>query len=1627
MTALDRLASLFRIADDYVDVWGKRRTVTAETKLALLAAMGVTVERPDDIEPILDDRFAQRRRAVLPSVQVLTAGRAGAIALTLPPTTATVAWRVTQEHGAVSHGIAVWSDLAPLSAPAGEPAWARETRALPIAGLAAGYATLSIEAGERTAEALLVVAPERCWLPPEAGGSGGRMWGLAVQLYGLRSARNWGIGDFTDLAELARRAAALGAQAIGINPLHALFPEAPARCSPYTPSSRLFLNPLYLDVERIDGFAACAAAHAAIEAPAFRARLEAVRAAALVDYEGVAALKHEILELLFEQFRRAGDHTGLAEFRAARGRALEAHATFDALSEQRGGVSPGAAPDPAAPAVREFADRHADRVTYFAWLQWQADRQLAAAQASAREAGMTIGIYRDLAVGADPAGAEVWLDPARYAGDVAIGAPPDLFNPIGQNWGLSPLRPDRLTTDRFAAVIELLRANMAHAGALRIDHAFALMRLYWVPAGTPPALGAYVGYPFETLLAIIRLESWRHRCVVIGEDLGTVPAGFREACMAAGVLSYRLLYFERTEDGGFAAPADYPEWSLAAASTHDLPTVAGWWRASDIDLRESLGLYPSAEQAARDRAERARDRQRLADALAAQDLGGPEPPEEAPLIAIQRYLARSRAALLMIQPEDVLGLVEQANLPGTIDQHPNWRRKLPVDIDDLTVPGSPLATVAAAVNAERPRRPAALLDRPAATYRIQLNKDFTFHDAAALVPYLATLGISHLYCSPYLTARPGSPHGYDTTDHDSFNPELGGEAGFHALVAALERHDMGHVLDFVPNHMGIGADNPRWLDVLEWGEASRFAGFFDIDWRAGSGKLVLPILGKPCAEVLAAGELRLAFDADAGSFSLWYFDHRLPVCPADYPALLEPARAALDDADPVGGALGALIEGFAARRPADDLKRRLARLVAGAPTLARALESVVRSRNGAAALQGILATQHYRPVSWRDTAEINYRRFFDINDLAALRMESRAVFEDTHRLVFRLIEAGFLHGLRLDHVDGLADPAAYCRALRARIGAAPYLVVEKILGAHESLPAWPVAGTTGYDVLNQINGVFVVPAGEPGLDRIYRRFTGRTEPFDAVLHAAKRQLLESSFRGELERLARDLARFAAADPATGNRPLDACRRVVLETIAWFPVYRTYVTADEITDADRHVIEQAIGKAAGAGGAAEADLYALLGAVLTGTGGAALPRDDALAFVTRFQQLTGPAMAKGLEDTSFYRYHRLVSLNEVGGDPRRFGLSIAAFHALNRARLARLPDTLVATATHDTKRGEDVRARLNLLSEMPAAWAGHVMRWARLNRSRRRMVDGRPAPTRNDEYLIYQTLLGSWPLALKDDVRPGPALEAYLERLIAFLVKAMREAKESSSWSAPNQPYERAVTGFVRALLDVGRADRFLAAFLPFQQRIAALGMINGLAQLVLKLTIPGVPDIYQGTEFWDLSLVDPDNRRPVDFARRRASLADGAPIGDLLGRWPDGAIKQRILGILLRHRAAHRALYAHGAYRPLSATGARADPVLAFERRGEDGEGDAGDAVIVVVPVRVAGLVDHDELPVGTTVWRDTAIPVRAGRPWRDVLSGAIIESAGTLRIGEILSGLPVACLEPADARAGGLGGRSTG
>lgn len=1367
---------------------------------------------------------------------------------------------------------------------------------------------------------------------PELLEQGGRIWGFTVQLYGLRSERNWGVGDFSDLRRLLEIAAGFGAALVGVSPLHA------AEASPYSPSSRHALNALYIDVEAVQEFARCPAAQALVRSHAFQDRLAALRAAELVDYAAVRAAKLEVLELLHGCFaHEPARRERFAAFDRRSPKALRDYALYEALKERLGGGGwqswPAQYRDPKSAAVRRFSESKAARVQFHAYLQWNARLQLDQAQRRARELGMPIGLYVDLALGCDRGGAEVWSDQAAYATSASIGAPPDEFSPRGQDWGLPPYSPRALRAARYRPFIELLRANMPAGGALRLDHVMALARLYWIPEGNKPDKGGYVNYPFRELLGVLARESRRSRCLVVGEDLGTVTPELRGALNEAGVLSYRPLVFEKDAKGEFAPPGSYPRDALVCVSTHDLPTWRGFWEAYDIQLRRSLGFSLDFEK---ENATREADKEALGRALARDGF-------DTSAAGAHAFLARTPAKILVVQPEDVFELVEQANLPGTVDEHPNWRRKLPVFLERWS--SEPRMQALAQALAERAAWPSRHAQAPAripvATYRLQLHKDFGFARAAELVPYLARLGVSHVYASPFLKARPGSLHGYDVVDHRRINPEIGTEAELERLLQELQRHGMGLVLDVVPNHMGVlHGDNPWWQDVLEKGRASRYAKFFDIDWTRGGGKLLLPVLGKHYGEALDEGELKL----DRRRQRVVYFDQSFP-------------------------------------------------LNAGST---RSLEKV----KDTLALHRLLERQHYRLAFWRVASdEINYRRFFEITDLAALRAEDPAVFEATHALIARLARRPGVDGLRIDHPDGLADPEQYLERLQA-LADRPWVVVEKILADYEGLRAeWKAHGTTGYRYANLLTGLFIDNAAGPRFERIYQRFSGERRRFEEISHDSRLLIMNTTLAAELHGLAARLARIASGNRRTRDYTASGLRKALAEIAARFPVYRTYVTRRGVSDTDRRYIDWAVKAARRASRVADASVFDFVRSVLTldAAPASGARRRQMLEFTMRFQQFTAPVVAKGVEDTAFYRYHRLIALNEVGNDPRDFGFTLKAFHAASEDRARNWPYTMIGTSTHDTKRSEDVRARLGVLSELGSAWRLLLARLHRLNRSGRTETEGESLPSRADEYHYYQALLGIWPAAGADERE----LESLRERLKAYMLKAAREAKLRTSWINPDAQYEAALERFVVQSLE---NPVFLREVNDSVPRLARLGMLVSLSQALLKVASPGVPDYYQGTELFDFSLVDPDNRRPVDYALRRKHVAEEvSDPSQLLRDLSDGRAKLHIIRQGLAVRRAHPALFHGGRYFPLYADAGREENVCAFALR------HGNQALVAVAPRLFAHLVDGDGAPLGERVWGAARLALPGGG-YRNVLTGEHAEG-GEVPLATLLAAFPVALL----------------
>jgi (1->4)-alpha-D-glucan 1-alpha-D-glucosylmutase len=976
----------------------------------------------------------------------------------------------------------------------------------------------------------------------------------------------------------------------------------------------------------------------------------------------------------------------------------------------------------------------------------------------------------------------------------------------------------------------------------------------------------------------------------------------------------------------------------------------------------------------------------------------------------------------------------------------------------------------------------------------------TFRQSLALVPYWDELGISDLYASPFFKPCDVEGAGYDVCDHGAFNPAVGTPEDFETLSASLRGRSMGLLLDVVPNHMGIGTNNPWWADVLENGPSSNFSRFFDIDLQPAKpelrDKVLLPILEDQYGKVLEDGKFQLKFEE--GAFFIYYYEHKLPVAPRTYSKILEhpleelirtlgKENEDLQELQSILTALGYLPPQTETapekleerKREKEVIKRRIAGLCQKSPEVRRALESAIQAFNGRPGdprsfdrMDSLINEQAYRPSFWRVAAdEINYRRFFDINHLAAIRMELPEVFEEAHRLVFQLLGEGRVTGLRIDHPDGLWNPSHYFLQLqknylihRLRSQSAPresppsffeeeaetllagiregtpappwplYVVAEKILGGGEPLPEdWAVCGTTGYDFLSEVNGLFVDGRNARAMDRVYGHFVGVQIPFGNLVNTWKKMTMLVSLASELAALSHQLERISEKNRGYRDFTLNSLTFVLREVVACLPVYRTYITGPEnVPERDAAFVEAAVEEAKRRNPRTAESIFDFVRDTLLLRNLKNFSEEDReglIQFVMKFQQITGPVMAKGLEDTAFYIYNRLVSLNEVGGHPEKFGVSLEDFHRRNQERRQNWPHSLLATSTHDTKRSEDVRARIDVLSEMPGEWRAAVTRWGRWNAPKKTPVDGQPAPDRNEEYLLYQTLVGAWPM--EDPDHPlSPHSQEFLqfrERMVAYMRKATLEAKVHTSWINPNEEYDGAVKNFVLNLLDPQGKNRFLGDLQEFQRRVAFFGRWNSSSQFLLKLTCPGVPDIYQGTELWDLSLVDPDNRRPVDFGLRQSLLSglrerinksggNLVPLArELLENSWDGRIKLYLIHRTLQARRRAPKIFSEGSYLPLEGEGEKKDHFCAFARTFQE------DSFVVGVPRLVVGLLGgREEPPLGEAAWKDTWVRVPeewVGRKYRNLFTGEELgvrngDRGAGFFLEDLFRNFPVALLE---------------
>ncbi len=922
---------------------------------------------------------------------------------------------------------------------------------------------------------------------------------------------------------------------------------------------------------------------------------------------------------------------------------------------------------------------------------------------------------------------------------------------------------------------------------------------------------------------------------------------------------------------------------------------------------------------------------------------------------------------------------------------------------------------------------------PDSTYRIQFRPGFGFEALGRYLGYLQDLGISDIYASPVLRPRSGSEHGYDLVDPTEINPELGGRGELEVLFARIHQRGMGWLQDLVPNHMAFHNENRMLMDVLENGQASNFFGFFDVDWEhmyeGIRGRILAPFLGRFYGECLEAGEIRVEYRD--GGFWVRYHEQAYPVRIESYARILshrvEELRELLgeDHLDFIKllGVLYALRtlpgphQATQRKEQVRFVKRLLWETYQRNEIVRDFIEENLRAFNGNpddgssfALLEDLLEEQFFRLSFWKvATEEINYRRFFNINDLISLRVEEEKVFEHVHSLLLELHSRGVMTGFRVDHVDGLYDPSSYLMRLRD-LAPEAFLIVEKICGFGEHIPeSWPVQGTSGYDFLNLVNGLLCNKKNRGRFDRLYRSFSGFDTSYDDLLREKKLLITGKHMAGDIDNLAHLLKGASSRMRSGSDITLYGLKRALVEVMAHFPVYRTYMTPGGCRSDDGHYVLRAVQGALHSNPGLCKELEFIKRFLLQEWEREPSQRDEkgAWHFVMRFQQFTGPLMAKGLEDTTFYVYNRLISLNEVGGFPERFGVSIQEFHELLGKRASKWPHTLNATSTHDTKRGEDVRARINVLSEIPEEWERHLRLWSRINSRKRLRVRGRWVPERNDEYSLYQTLLGAFPFGLDE-------VQRFVERLKDFCVKAIREAKVHTAWLRPDEEYEQAFLCFVERILEPMPGGDFMRSFMPFQRKIAFYGVLNSLSQTLLKMAAPGVPDFYQGTELWDLTLVDPDNRRPVDFDLRERYLKEmqaravhdlGGLIQELWEQREDGRIKMFLIHRVLRFRRDHRELFRHGTYLPLDVEGPLGSHILCFARRWQ------GQWALAVAPRHLTGVVSEQDSPWGMAVWGDTTVRLPEGAPelWIETISGGDVRSReGSLSIGQLLSRFPV-------------------
>jgi (1->4)-alpha-D-glucan 1-alpha-D-glucosylmutase len=1704
-----------------------------ESLKAVLKACGVACDTPQLVQQSIEARL----RRVVPHTVVLQQSEFGLEALTLIVSEAVkhVRWQLRLENGDTFEGEWKFDQASPVSR------FELDDGSIYVRFAAAferdipfGYHQLNVRvpeednvSGQFNQDASLIVAQGKAFSPETIEGER-RFWGVHVHLPSVSSKRNWGIGDLTDLKMLVRWAAEQGAGLIHLDSLQIIQDELESEPTPAF-SSRYYINPLFIDVEAVADFVESEDAQRLVLAPSFQQKLAAFRVSLGQSYADIWAAKLQILEALFERFRQhhlkinSPRAQAFRNFQYSGGKRLAAYGLFEALNEQfrlikseKKGFAkwPAEYLDPASEHVQAFAEKNRERVEFFQYLQWVAEVQLLAAGQESYDRRLPIGLCATVSYGSTAYGADVWIDQPLFATDVDLKKR-DAHRVVWKELAYSAVLPEQLAVESYQPFVQVLRSSMRFAGGTSLEDALEFQTVTWAPEGLPELDVAYSRQVQHDLRAIAVLESHRQRCALIARHhyskASLTAAEDVSSLESMGCMTRRSLYLEKDEWSSFRDLSSIPEESLLSFGSREIPSLAVFWLGQDV---AAIKLDDANAKEIRHRLieERVLERAALLRFLDQNDClpeGLTTDPASVTEItpefvsAVYECLAKSPAKLVVFSLEDVAVGEPGGKAVGTVYDAFPARHSLPLEefvsderlknlIAALTGERGAFVHVAAARARDEATRQTII---PTSTYRFQFNKEFPLRRAVQLIPYLAHLGVSHCYASPLLRANPGSMHGYDIVNHKELNPEIGTPDDLDHFVKELKRHGLGLILDIVPNHMGIGAHNPWWMDVLENGPASLYADYFDIDWHPVNkelyGKVLLPILGEPYGRVLQGGQLRIELNAGRGALLLRYYDHTVPLNPVSYPTMLGRRLNVLNER--FGAENADVLEymsiltafqhlpnhtepvGFSERiREKKTQMRRLAALVQRNPKIREFIEQNladfdVKPGDSAALdrLHNLLEAQAYRLAFWRVSSdEINYRRFFDVDSLAAIRTEDARVFNEMHELVFEWVKTGKVDGLRIDHPDGLFDPAQYFIDLQA--GCANlfgmnydaeedvpqsklpiYIVVEKILAPFEHLEQdWKVAGTVGYEFLNAVNDLFIEHENEAAFSSIYDEFIGSPVDYEELKRRCKILILDTVLASELNVLSHRLHQIAQSSWFFRDLTLNSLKAGLREVLSHFPVYRTYVIPGKVDKTAKQYIDWAVGLARKRSAVLHSNVYDFIRQVLTleildkaqeyssNNDPEELTR-AVQTFAMKFQQFTGPVMAKSVEDTAFYRFNRFVGLNEVGGEPDKFGGSLAGFHHQNTFRQQNHPYEMLSTSTHDTKRSEDVRARLAVLSELPEIWREKVTNWSRINRSRKVQLDDEAAPDANDEYLIYQTMLGVCPIDLNSE-----PVGSFAARVEQYILKAAKESKRHTSWLNQNQGYENALSSFVQKTLTDSTTNPFLEDFLAFRDLIAPFGLLNSIVQTLLKTTCPGVPDVYQGNEFWDFSLVDPDNRRPVDYDKRWRVLFEmtsflensteddidvNAATGEqahfieqIIEEWASGRPKLFVLGTALRLRAKYPKLFTDGKYIPLELTGAKADNVVAFARQHE------GVVAITVAPIMVASvLLKSGEQPLTEEVrkivmssefWGDTELVIPAGLQIDRLQNMFTLQTVpikdAKIRLSDILQKFPVALLK---------------